>query len=172
MRKYTILSLLIMLAGSASAQLNGSYAFGGLTMEATTGSTFSGPLAFDGKNDCLTLQNGVSVLMSIENKGGTFKMICKGVDAEKYAAVSVFPNPSSTFTMLQSADFAGSNQPVEVMLMDIRGKVVHQQNIRGEQLKSGLQLPVSQLSGGLYMLRLSSGQTIQTFKIIKTGTLK
>ncbi len=172
MRKYTILSLLIMLAGSASAQLNGSYAFGGLTMEATTGSTFSGPLAFDGKNDCLTLQNGVSVLMSIENKGGTFKMICKGVDSEKPAAVSVFPNPSSTFTMLQSADFAGSNQPVEITLMDIRGKVVHQQNIRGEQLKSGLQLPVSQLSGGLYMLRLSSGQTIQTFKIIKTGTLK
>jgi hypothetical protein len=74
--------------------------------------------------------------------------------------------------MLQSADFAGSNQPVEVVLMDIRGKVVHQQNIRGEQLKSGLQLPVTQLAGGLYMLRLSSGQTIQTFKIIKTGTLK
>lgn len=172
MRKYTILSLLIMLAGSASAQLNGSFAFGGLTMEATTGSTFSGPLAFDGKNDCLTLQNGVSVLMSIENKGGTFKMICKGVAPEKLASVAVFPNPASAFAMLQSSDFAETTDPVEVVLMDIRGKVVHQQNIKGGQLKSGLQLPVSQLSGGLYMLRLTSGQTIQTFKIIKTGTLK
>jgi len=172
MRKHIIFLLLTILSGSVNAQLNGSFAFGGLLLDGATGSSFSGPLAFDGKNDCLTLRNGVSVLMSIENNGGTFKMICKGVESEKSAAVSVFPNPSSTFTMLQSADFAGSNQPVEVMLMDIRGKVVHQQNIRGEQLKSGLQLPVSQLSGGLYMLRLSSGQTIQTFKIIKTGTLK
>jgi hypothetical protein len=172
MRKHIIFLLLTIFSSSANAQLNGSFAFGGLMLDGTTNSSFTGPLAFDGKNDCLTLRNGVSVLMSIENNGGTFKMICKGVDPNKSAAVSVFPNPSSTFTMLQSADFAGSNQPVEVVLMDIRGKVVHQQSIRGEQLRSGLQLPVSQLSGGLYMLRLSSGQTIQTFKIIKTGTLK
>jgi len=56
--------------------------------------------------------------------------------------------------------------------MDVRGKIVHQQQCRGEQLKIGIQLPVSQLSGGLYLLRVSSGQTTQTFKIIKTGTLK
>lgn len=172
MRKYIILSLLIVVANRAGAQLNGSFAFGGLTMEATSGSTFSGPLAFEGKNDCLTLQNGVSVLLSIENKGGSFKMVCKGIGQEKLAAVAVFPNPASAFAMLQSSDFAETNDPVEVVLMDIRGKVVHQQHTRGGQLKTGLQLPVSQLSGGLYMLRLTSGQTIQTFKIIKTGTLK
>jgi hypothetical protein len=74
--------------------------------------------------------------------------------------------------MLQSAAFAASSQPVEVQLLDVHGMVVHRQQIRGEQLKSGLRLPVSQLSGGLYMLRLTSGQTTQTFKIIKTGTLK
>jgi hypothetical protein len=110
--------------------------------------------------------------MSIENKGGNFKMVCKEAGAQKIAAVSVFPNPSSTFTMLQSADLAAANQPVEVVLMDARGKIVHQQQCRGEQLKSGLQLPMGQLTGGLYLLRVSSGQTTQTFKIIKTGTLQ
>jgi hypothetical protein len=171
MRKSIIAFFLIMLSAQASAQFGGSFAIGGLSMDGM-GSSFSGPLAFDGKNDCLTLQNGVSVLLSIENKGGTFKMICKDMPSPNTAAVSVFPNPASSYTMLQSAAFAASSQPVEVQLLDVHGMVVHRQQIRGEQLKSGLQLPVSQLSGGLYMLRLTSGQTTQTFKIIKTGTLK
>ena len=170
MKKLISFLFLFALAFTAGAQINGSFAIGGVAIDAV--SSFSGPLAFDGKNDCMTLQNGVSVLMSIENKGGNFKMVCKEAGAQKIAAVSVFPNPSSNFTMLQSADFASANQPVEVVLMDARGKIVHQQQCRGEQLKSGLQLPMGQLTGGLYLLRVSSGQTTQTFKIIKTGTLQ
>lgn len=163
------LSLFIFVL-SAKAQINGSFSIGGVAIDAV--SSFSGPLAFDGKNDCMTLQNGVSVLMSIENKGGTFKMTCREIGSTKQATISVYPNPSSSFTMLQSDEFAAGNQTVELVLMDVRGKIVHQQQCRGEQLKIGIQLPVSQLSGGLYLLRVSSGQTTQTFKIIKTGTLK
>jgi hypothetical protein len=170
MKKIISFLFLFALIFSADAQINGSFAIGGVAIDAV--SSFSGPLTFDGKNDCMTLQNGVSVLMSIENKGGNFKMVCREIGTSKTAAVSVFPNPSSSFTMLQSDEFAAGNQPVELVLMDARGKIVHQQQCRGEQLKSGLQLPVSQLSGGLYLLRISSGQTTQTFKIIKTGTLK
>ena len=170
MKKLIALLSFFALVCSASAQINGSFAIGGVTIDAV--SSFSGPLAFDGKNDCMTLQNGVSVLMSIENKGGNFKMVCREIGSAKMAAVSIFPNPSASFTMLQSADFASTGQPVELLLVDARGKIVHQQQCRGEQLKSGLQLPLSQLSGGLYLLRISSGQTTQTFKIIKTGTLK
>jgi hypothetical protein len=170
MKKLISFLFLFALAFSAGAQINSSFAIGGVAIDAM--SSFSGPLAFDGKNDCMTLQNGVSVLMSIENKGGNFKMVCREIASSKTASIAVFPNPSSSFTMLQSDEFAASSQPVELVLMDIRGKVVHQQQCRGEQLKSGLQLPLNQLSGGLYLLRVSSGQTTQTFKIIKTGTLK
>jgi hypothetical protein len=170
MKKIIFFLSLSILVLTTKAQISGSFAIGGVAIDAV--SSFSGPIAFDGKNDCMTLQNGVSVLMSIENKGGNFKMVCREIGSSKVAAISVFPNPSSSFTMLQSDEFASANQLVELVLMDARGKVVHQQQCRGEQLRSGMQLPVSQLTGGLYLLRVSSGQTSQTFKIIKTGTLK
>jgi hypothetical protein len=164
----TIVHLFILIV--ASGQITGSYSFGSIQIPDKNSSSFSGPLSFVRNNDCLTLQNGVSLFMSTDSKGGVFKMSCRADVVDKSNSVNIYPNPADTYTIIQSNQFAIGADRFEVYLMDVKGKIVFHEMIKAGLLRSGLKISTGNLAGGLYLLTISNNSNIQTFKIIKSGT--
>jgi len=156
----------------ANAQITGSYSFGSIQVPGTSSSSFSGPLSFVRNNECLTLQNGVSLFMVTDSKGGIFKMSCRAGVLDESKLVSIYPNPADTYTIIQSSQFAPGADRFDVYMMDVRGKIVFHENIKAALLRSGLKILTGKLAGGLYLLKISSNNTIQSFKLIKNGTPK
>jgi hypothetical protein len=166
----TIFQLLIL--SLVNGQITGSYSFGSILVPGKNNSSFSGPLSFVGNNECLTLQNGISLFMGTDSKGGIFKMSCRTELIHETKTINIYPNPADTYTIIQSSQFALGAEQVEVCIMDIRGKVVFHEFKKSELLRSGLKVSTGHLAGGLYLLKISSNNNIQSFKIIKNGTPK
>lgn len=164
----TIFQLLIL--SLVKGQITGSYSFGSILVPGKNNSSFSGPLSFVGNNECLTLQNGISLFMGADAKSGIFKMSCRADVVDKSSSVNIYPNPADTYTIIQSSQFAIGADRFEVYLMDVRGKIVFHEIIKAGLLRSGLKISTGKLAGGLYLLTISNNSNIQTFKIIKSGT--
>lgn len=166
----TIFQLLIL--SLVKGQINGSYSFGSILVPGKNNSSFSGPLSFVGNNECLTLQSGIALFMGTDTKSGIFKMSCRIKEVEESKSVNIYPNPSDTYTIIQSSNFALGSAQVELCIMDIRGKVVYHEFKKSEFLRSGVKVSTGHLAGGLYLLKISSNNNVQSFKIIKSGTPK
>jgi hypothetical protein len=79
----------------------------------------------------------------------------------------VNPNPSAgQFSVLLQAT---AGNPVIVKLYDINGKIVKEQTGTADGFVQKIQLDItaSRYAAGLYLLEVSSGETKQTFRLIK-----
>lgn len=77
--------------------------------------------------------------------------------------VEVFPNPADTHVQLSAAkEWVGKEARLE--LFDMQGKyIINQQMI----LKNNQELPVHTLPPGVYVLRVSNEQFLQTLQFVK-----
>ena len=171
MRKIIFILVCLFTLTCAEAQITGAYTFGGIVQEGIYNTSFSGPLAFIGETDCLTLKNGISVLMQTDKAKGIFKMNCLSTVLDDAMHVTIYPNPTQVYTIIQSNQFASATDLVDITMMDVKGNVTYHGTARGSMLKSGLKINTGNLAGGLYLLKLSAKHNTQSFKIIKTGTL-
>lgn len=73
----------------------------------------------------------------------------------------VFPNPATSTAVLR---ISGSVQQVTVTLTDVTGKILWEsQNIKGTQVN----LPVEQLTAGVYLVNVSDGSHSKVLKLVK-----
>ena len=172
MKKVILTIIHFFILSLVNGQITGSYSFGSILVPGKNNSSFSGPLSFVGNNECLTLQNGISLFMGTDAKGGIFKMSCRAEVVKESKTVNIYPNPADTYTVIQSSQFALGADHIEVCIMDVRGKIVFHEFKQAELLRSGLKISTGHLAGGLYLLKISSKNNIQTFKVIKNGTPK
>ena len=77
--------------------------------------------------------------------------------------VNIYPNPSTSFLMIHLP--YGNNESVSVYISDIFGKIVYSNlyNWYGEDLN----VPVQNLTNGVYLMHLKSSRMNNTFKFIK-----
>jgi hypothetical protein len=172
MKKVILTGVHLFILILANGQITGSYSFGSVQVPGNNSSSFSGPLSFVRKNECLTLQNGVSLFMVTDPKGGIFKMNCRAGITDESKSVNIYPNPADTYTIIQSSQFEPGADRFDVYMMDVRGKIVFHESIKAALLRSGLKISTGKLAGGLYLLKISNNNTTQSFKIIKNGTPK
>jgi len=76
---------------------------------------------------------------------------------------TLFPNPAKDRAVLQ---VSGAKGKVFVMITDIAGKPLWQS---GSVNSGQIQLPVSNLSNGTYLVHITSGNENKTIKLIKTN---
>ncbi len=82
---------------------------------------------------------------------------------ENEALVSVFPNPTTDYIIIQFENIPDRKFFIE--LEDSTGKLIYSKNI----LSKSSQIPFHSLSSGVYFLSLNDGDCMtQSFKIIKT----
>jgi endonuclease I len=75
---------------------------------------------------------------------------------------AISPNPTTDYINIQSFDYQTNKTNIEVI--DMAGKPILSLQ---EELTENYRLDVSSLSAGIYLLRLTSGQNVNTFKIVK-----
>ncbi|MGB0403230.1 MAG: T9SS type A sorting domain-containing protein [Salibacteraceae bacterium] len=78
--------------------------------------------------------------------------------------VSLFPNPTSTILNLKASGVQGSE--LSVAITDLTGKTIHSGTISREEATNGIQIDVSELSSGVYMLSVSEGENYSTYRIV------
>lgn len=85
------------------------------------------------------------------------------VDNEEIA-FSIFPNPSKGNFRLTSTN--SSLKSLELAITDLDGKIVYSQELRNVDGTFNRNLDLTKLPKGIYLVRLISGESVETLKII------
>jgi hypothetical protein len=79
--------------------------------------------------------------------------------------VKIFPNPASQFITIQLNETYLSEKIENIKIIDNLGKILMDLNI--DNFKSTIQLPISNLSIGAYLLVVQSGEKLSIQQFIK-----
>ncbi|SFT79299.1 Por secretion system C-terminal sorting domain-containing protein [Lishizhenia tianjinensis] len=85
-----------------------------------------------------------------------------GLSEEMIEGISVYPNPTSGILNITSA---GQHDDLAIQMVDVNGRVVY---VGSEELASGsnVKIDISNLTTGVYMLNLTNGTSINTYRVI------
>lgn len=165
--------ILINFFFNCAAQLSTSFNIGGLSLESSTASSFSGPLLFAGEKSCLQVSSGVIVFSSSALGSAFFNSDCSIPPTNTAALFTLAPNPAPGVTRLY---FSGTNisayQRISIFINDQNGKVVMQLSCMGSQLKNGYPLFLSHLAAGVYLVKVFCGDTASGEGVIYYPALK
>ena len=95
-----------------------------------------------------------------------FEIFTLGKDdfPEIKVAMSVYPNPTTSFINLSVPNLNSEN--MNLQLLDLNGRIIQSQKI----IQSETQISMENLSAAIYILQVSdNNNTIKTFKIIKNN---
>ncbi|OFX31707.1 MAG: hypothetical protein A2X08_16055 [Bacteroidetes bacterium GWA2_32_17] len=87
------------------------------------------------------------------------------VGIQENSSIILYPNPVIDQLQISYESIKAWN--VQVEIIDVQGKVLHQQTIISKNGTNHALIPVSQLSKGLYVCRLQSNEKIEIFKFLK-----
>jgi hypothetical protein len=89
----------------------------------------------------------------------------KIIARQESSNLTLFPNPVIDQLLISYESLKAGN--VQVAIIDIQGKVLHQQTINSQNGTNHAIISVSQLPKGLYVCRLQNGDKLETIKFIK-----
>lgn len=81
-----------------------------------------------------------------------------------YSRLNLFPNPSNSGAPVKATIKTQKEEKAELILYDLEGSVVYQRDFRGTNGMVSISIP--DLSTGIYLARLHSGERIETKKLI------
>lgn len=140
---------------------------GGITLDNTTTSTFSGPLVLTPTNECLKVTNGVIVFSATKLGSSLFNSDCN-VSNSTINYFTLSPNPSRGFTKLYSVGTLDPNTPITVSFYDIKGMLINKIETNSSNLKSGLDLQTFQWASGTYFINIFYQNKNTTLKLLNT----
>lgn len=150
-------------AGEPSILLSGSPAGGTWSGAGVSGNSFSPDTAGVGTHDLVYTYTDPSGCTSMDSLAITADL-CLGVAHNTATAVNVYPNPNhGTFVIA----FPRSTDNMIVELLDVNGRTVFAQQYAvnaGDQK----QLDLSGEAGGMYLLRITSGNMVSTQRVLIT----
>lgn len=170
MMRILFLNIVFLICSPVYSQISTSFSFGSLGVENGSSNVFTGPIVIDGSNDCMTLQNGINLLVK-ENAKGLFKLGCRVKDVNEGIAFTIFPNPSNDFVVVKSEQKSVIANRFEITLQDIHGANIFQRNLSLAEMKQGYRIAIGNLANGFYLVKVYSDNQLHTYKLIKTGNL-
>ena len=75
----------------------------------------------------------------------------------------VFPTPVSNFLYIKTKQ---SKSDVNLKLLDIKGQLIFEKNVIS--FESAMKFDLSEVSSGMYFLRIEQDNQLESFRIIKT----
>jgi len=100
---------------------------------------------------------------------GAFEVVYEGVEEGKWGMIVLYPNPTGGVFSLKSLVVSLQSSVIEII--DIYGKVIEtHNNLTIEQLNNGsVNLDISHLPDGVYIIRLYQGANFVTEKLVKVS---
>ena len=154
-----------------NAQTNASVISNPLFMISSVGSfanTFnnSPTIQFKSTAACIDVQSGI-VIFNGERGSGEFAVDCEVVTKFNSLGTKLYPNPVINTTKIQFKNSPTITEIYKISIWTTEGFLVNTRKATGLILTQGLNINVSELPYGTFILRIESATTLDAIKFIK-----
>ena len=159
-RKYILLLFIVLKCSMAEAQI----VMSSIGMMGNASSTINA-LNFKSSTTCIDVQSGVAVLNG-KRGNGQFAMNCEVTMKINSLGVRLFPNPVNHNTKIKLNNTPPLTETFSLSIWTTEGFLVNTRKATGLSLIQGLNIDVSELPYGTFILRIESATTLDAIKFI------
>ena len=125
-------------------------------------------LNFKSIASCVDVQSGVAVLNG-KRGNGQFAMNCEVTMNINSLGVRLFPNPVNHFTKIKLNNTPPLTETFSLSIWTTEGALLRSQKETGYNLFQGLNIDLSGLTNGAYILKIESQNYMDAIKFIKAN---
>ena len=162
-RKYILLLFIVLKCSMAEAQIIMS----SIGMMGNASSTINA-LNFKSSTTCIDVQSGVAVLNG-QRGNGQFAMNCEVTMKINSLGVRLFPNPVNHNTKIKLNNTPPLTETFSLSIWTTEGALIRSQKETGYNLFQGLNIDLSGLTNGAYILKIESQNYMDAIKFIKAN---
>ena len=162
-RKYILLLFIVLKCSMAEAQI----VMSSIGMMGNTSSTINA-LNFKSSTTCIDVQSGVAVLNG-KRGNGQFAMNCEVTMKINSLGVRLFPNPVNHNTKIKLNNTPPLTETFSLSIWTTEGALIRSQKETGYNLFQGLNIDLSGLTNGAYILKIESQKYMDAIKFIKAN---
>ena len=166
MRKIILALHFFLTALFAQAQ-NGQFMMS--SMGALPGTASSGlAIQFNSVGACIDVQTGIAVLNGTRGNG-QFSINCEVTMKINSLGVRLFPNPVNHYTKVKLNNTPPLTETFNLSIWSTEGALIRTQKETGYNLFQGLNIDLSGLVNGSYILKMESPTYVDAIKFIKAN---
>lgn len=125
-------------------------------------------LNFKSSTTCIDVQSGVAVLNG-KRGNGQFAMNCEVTMKINSLGVRLFPNPVNHNTKIKLNNTPPLTETFSLSIWTTEGALIRSQKETGYNLFQGLNIDLSGLTNGAYILKIESQNYMDAIKFIKAN---
>ena len=125
-------------------------------------------LNFKSSTTCIDVQSGVAVLNG-KRGNGQFAMNCEVTMKINSLGVRLFPNPVNHNTKIKLNNTPPLTETFSLSIWTTEGALIRSQKETGYNLFQGLNIDLSGLTNGAYILKIESQKYMDAIKFIKAN---
>lgn len=166
MRKIIVLGFFLMTGVLAKAQMG---IFVMSSVGALPGTASNGlAIQFNSIATCIDVQTGVAVLNGARGNG-LFAINCEVTMKFNSLGIKMFPNPVTNSTKVKLNNTPPLTETFNLTIWTTEGMLVRTQKETGYNLFQGLNIDLSALVAGTYVLKIESPAYVDAIKFIKSN---
>lgn len=123
-------------------------------------------IQFNSISTCLNVQNGIAILYGVRGSG-QFAINCEVTLKINSLGIKLYPNPVKTITKVKFANTPPLSEIFNLTIWTTDGVLLSTRKESGYNLFQGMNLDLSELSVGSYVLKIESRNYIDALKFIK-----
>ncbi len=162
-RKYILLLFIVLKCSMAEAQI----VMSSIGIMGNASSTINA-LNFKSSTTCIDVQSGVAVLNG-KRGNGQFTMNCEVTMKINSLGVRLFPNPVNHITKIKLNNTPPLTETFSLSIWTTEGALIRSQKETGYNLFQGLNIDLSGLTNGAYILKIESQSYMDAIKFIKAN---
>jgi hypothetical protein len=162
-KKYILLLFIVLKCSMAEAQI----VMSSIGMMGNASSNISA-LNFKSITSCIDVQSGVAVLNG-KRGNGQFAMNCEVTMKINSLGVRLFPNPVNHFSKIKLNNTPPLTETFSLSIWTTEGALIRSQKETGYNLFQGLNIDLSGLTNGAFILKIESQNYMDAIKFIKAN---
>ena len=164
-----IANLIVLGMWPVNLQAQSSANFMMSSMGSITGASNSGmALQFNSIATCLNVQNGMAVLNGVRGNG-QFAINCEVTLKINRLGIKLYPNPVNIFTRVKFTNTPPLTETFNLSVWTTDGALLSTRKESGYNLFQGINLDVSALGSGTFVLKIESENYLDALKFIKAN---
>ena len=125
-------------------------------------------VTFSSSATCLNIQNGTAVIIG-ERGTGSFAVNCEVNTKFNTLGIKLYPNPVTTSTRIKFINTPPLNDQFTISVWNTEGFKITSGKATGYQLYQGMQLDLSMLPAGNFVIQIESEKYTDALKFIKAN---
>ena len=125
-------------------------------------------VSFNSSATCLNIQNGTAVIIG-ERGTGNFAINCEVNTKFNTLGIKLYPNPVTTSTRIKFINTPPLNDQFAISIWNTEGFKITSGKATGYELFQGMQLDLSMLAAGNFVIQIESEKYKDALKFIKAN---